>query len=608
MKLSDYIARRLAAEGISKVFLLQGAANNSLLYALADTDGIDYVCGQHEAACGHMAEGYAKVSGKPGVAVATSGPGGQNLVTAIANCYYDSVPALFLTGQVMSRFIRPEGSPVRAGLRQLGFQETPITEIVAPITKHAAVVQNPEHIRYALEHALWLCQEGRPGPVLLDLPIDVQCAEIDPESLVSYTPGNATHQYYIYDPLFVLVEDLHRAQRPALLIGGGARGAIRAVHSLACSLGVPCFPTWNALDIITSDFELYGGRIGTYGGAGRNFGIQNCDLLIAIGCRISGRITGGAPETFARGAKKYVVDIDPGLLDPRNQQVHTDVGIRCDANEFAYMLEHQWRRSLEQSGTAPDWSRWRVRVRTWREKYDPVKSAFTARPELYVEEGVHPYVFARKLSEMTPDNAIIVSDCGGNAVVMHHAFETKAGQRFFSSHGNSPMGFALAGAIGAWFAAPERPVICVIGDGGLMINLQELQTLVTYGAKVKVFVLDNGCYGITQQYQRTHMAGRLLASGPDGYRHPDFVQIADAFGLTYCVIDKSNLRQYKNQEITAHVLRSKGPMLCIVHCPGFSTYEPRVGGWNTPIEDMEPLLDHDEFESNLIDIKSLRGT
>src|SRR3989344_5511455 len=292
MKVADFIINHLADRGIDKIFVVYGAANGDLIDAFARTNKTRYVAVMHEQAGGFAAEGYAKVSGKPGVAIATSGPGGINLVTPIGNCYYDSVACLFITGQINSQFLRPDPS-----IRQVGFQETDIVSIVKPITKYAKMVVNPLDIKYEMEKALFIAQDKRPGPVLLDIPLDIQKKDIDVSQLVGFDRDAVAASYntaVVDAQIGRYLNDLSRAERPVLMVGGGVRtaGAVDALLALGKQLKIPMFPTWNALDIVPSDYEYYGGRIGTYGGPGRNFGIQNSDLLLAVGSRISGRITG----------------------------------------------------------------------------------------------------------------------------------------------------------------------------------------------------------------------------------------------------------------------------------------------------------------------------
>lgn len=329
MRVAEYLIDRLAGV-VDTAFLVYGGAISDLVDALPGR--MRYVVAQHEQAAGFMAEGHSKVSGKPGLVIATSGPGGGNLVTPIQNCYYDSTPLICLTGQVATPFMRPQGSK----LRQLGFQETPITEIVRPITKYSETVITARDVQYHLSEAIRQATSGRKGPVLLDLPNDIQRQEItaieikgDPQAPYCQPP---------YDEARAFLDDLKTAERPGILVGGGAYKDRKEIMAFAVSRAIPVFRTWNALDVCTDDHPCFAGTVGTYGGAGRNFGIQNCDLLLCLGTRLSGRITGGVPESFARGAKLYVVDVDPALLDPANQPRKADVNVLSDAGRFVEAL------------------------------------------------------------------------------------------------------------------------------------------------------------------------------------------------------------------------------------------------------------------------------
>jgi acetolactate synthase-1/2/3 large subunit len=338
MKVADYVIKYLADQGTDKMFVVYGAANGDLIDAFTRIKNTEYVAVMHEQAGGFAAEGYAKIKEKPGVAIATSGPGGQNLLTCMGNCFYDSTPAIFITGQIHSQFLRPDES-----IRQVGFQETDIVSMAKPVTKYAVMIKDAKDIKYEVEKAYFISKEGRPGPVLLDIPLNIQKIDINPEELFGFDPklNFINYDYDLIDKsIDQFVEDLKKAKRPSLMIGMGVRlaKADKELRELALLLKIPCFPTWNALDVVTSDFDFYGGRIGTYGGAGRNFGIQNSDLLLAIGSRISGRITGGNIHSFAREAKKYVVDVDPSLLQKKLQQVPFDVNILCDAKIFLNRL------------------------------------------------------------------------------------------------------------------------------------------------------------------------------------------------------------------------------------------------------------------------------
>lgn len=574
MRVADYLLERLAAEGIDTAFMVYGGAMGELADAFTRQNAMRYVCAQHEQAAGFMAEGYAKTKGVPGLAIATSGPGGGNLVTAIQNCYYDSIPCVFITGQVNSKFMRPD-----LQVRQLGFQETPIVDMVRPITKYAKTIISASQIAQAVTDAIGYARVGRPGPVLLDLPVDVQKAEHVPtNSLWPAWPFSAG----VDENIAQFMKDLADAKRPVLLIGGGCANYKEEFRELAQTLQIPAFPTWNALDVVTSDLPCYGGRIGTYGGEGRNFGLANADLLLAIGCRLSGRITGGDPGSFARGAKKYVVDVDPALLNPEWQPVKADVNILCDAGEFMRRLKA---RALDRDyGVFADWRR---QVKDWRVRYDPVL------PEHFGE--FHHYGFMRRLSSHIPANAIITADTGGNVIMFAHAFDTKKSQRYFTSNGNTPMGFSMCGAIGAWFADPSRPIICIIGDGGMQLNIQELQTIVHYQIPLKIFVINNRILGNTKSYQRVNKKPEI-ACGPDGYSAPNFVAIAHAYGIEAMSLGEWERFDY----VVGRALASdKACLVDVVH-DDFCQYEPRMSRWDTPIEEMAPFLSRAEFKNNML--------
>ncbi len=590
INVADYVIRHLADSGIDTMFVVYGAANGDLIDAFTRVEHTRYIAVMHEQAGGFAAEGYAKISGRPGVAIATSGPGGMNLLTAMGNCFYDSVPCIFITGQIHSRFLRPDPS-----IRQVGFQETDIVGMATPVTKYAKLISRAQDIRYELERALFICKDKRPGPVLLDIPLDVQKQEIDESALFGFDERSASTVYdmgRVDEQIERFLADLLISERPVLMVGGGVRiaGAVEELREVGRMLRIPCFPTWNALDIVSSDYEYYGGRIGTYGGAGRNFGIQNADLLLAVGSRISGRITGGNIHSFARAARKYVVDVDQALLQRKLQQVPFDENIFCDARIFLRQMLS--RLSAEASGKKlRDFSAWTAKVMEWKAKYDPVRKEFFEQ-----QKYVHPYAFMRTLSARMGKGDVLVGDCGGNIVVSNHAFETRYGQRNITNNGNSPMGFSFAGAIGAWFAAPDRRVVCTIGDGGFNMNIQELQTIVNYGVKIKTFILNNHIYGITKAFQETNFQGRAEACGPKGYNPPDFIKIANAYGVKTVTINSHAEMEAKIEEVFEY----DGPVICDVNIHEHHTYEPRIFGWKTPIEDMYPYLSRDEFRANMI--------
>ena len=461
--------------------------------------------------------------------------------------------------------------------------------MVKPITKFAAMVTDPNKIKWTLDKAVFEATHGRPGPVLVDLPLDVQKMDVDPDTLEGFTGDDPLDEYQdgLQESVELFLNKLNESERPVLHIGGGIwlADAAEDVKELGQVLKIPCIPTWNTVDVFTDDYEYYRGRPGTYGGPGRNFAIQNADLLLSIGSRISGRMTGGIPTSFAREAMKFYVDVDKSLLDPELQEVPAEVNIYCDAKVFTRALINE----AKQREIKPFvW--WLDKTQEWLEKYDAVL------PEYYETEGVvHPYVFVRELSEQLGPDDVIIADCGGNVVVTYQAFKTKSGQRVISSNGNSPMGFSFAGAMGACIAHPKGRVICLIGDGGTNMNIQELQTVKNYKLPLKTFIMNNQVYGITKAYQETNFGARFEAAGPKGYSPPDFVKIAKAYDIdTETITDHTELKS----KIKA-VLDHPGAVVCDVNMREQYKLEPRIFGWNTPIEDMYPYLSREEFRGNM---------
>jgi acetolactate synthase-1/2/3 large subunit len=586
MKISDYVVNYLANLGIKHVFVVTGAAIADMIDAFTRNENIEYIAVMHEQTASFASETLTKVSGNLGVSIATSGPGGTNLLTGIANCWYDSIPNLFITGQINSAFIKSDPS-----IRQVGFQENDIVAMAKPITKYSAIVTDPNKIKWFLEKAVFESTNGRPGPVLIDIPVDIQKQEIDPDRLESFKSEsqNNFNMDSINEAVDEYLNNLNDSKRPVLLIGGGIRlgNAIKEIRELGEILKIPCLPTWNALYIFDSEYQYYRGRVGTYGGPGRNFSIQNSDLLLTIGCRISGRITGGVVNSFARGAKKFIVDVDKANLDPDLQEVKGDVNIFSDAKLFIKtMLDKAKKRETKKFDS------WLDRTRVWLDKYDPVL------PEYYETKGiVNPYVFIAELSKQLKSKDVIVADCGGNVVVTNQAFKTKYGQRLCSSNGNSPMGYSFAGAIGAYYAQKDENIniICLISDGGFNMNIQDLQTVKLNNLPIKTFIMNNHVYGIIKAYQDTNLEGRYEAAGPIGYSPPDFVKIVNAYDISTETITNHSELEKKIKRVLNH----KGPIVCDINMHEHYKYEPRIFGWKTPIEDMYPYLPREEFRNNM---------
>lgn len=586
MKLSDYIASFLSSCGIHHVFEVTGGAAVHLVQSLSKNKNINYICVQHEQAGAMAAEAYSRVTKNIGAAMATSGPGMTNLITGIACAFFDSIPVIYITGQV-NTFESKQGRKVR----QIGFQETDIVKIVKPLTKFSSQVDDPVLIRYYLEKAVFIAKSGRPGPVLLDIPMDVQRAQIIPEKLKRFDPKeikiDTDKASAIEKKVLSAMKLFSKTKRPVLIAGGAVRYAdqTKQFKKLVELLDFPVVSTWSGIDVIPYNHPLYIGQIGVYGNRGANFTVQNSDLLISFGSRLDTRITGGKPETFAREAKKVIIDIDRAELY-KKRGFDPDIGICADVkNVINLFIQKLNKKQL------PYIKDWKNTTYGWKKKYPAVLPEWRKR-----KQKVDPYVFIETLSDILDKNQIIVTDCGANLSWTIQAFKVKEGQRLFSAMGNSPMGYSLPASIGASIAQGAKPIICIIGDGGLQINIQEFQTIVKYNIPVKVFILNNHSYGIIKQFQDFYFNSNYVATTPEsGYSMPDFLKVAKAYGLkTEKISNHKQLRPKINK-----ILKDKNPVICEVVIPDDAKIIPKLEFGN-PIENLSPLLPRKEFLKNMI--------
>lgn len=586
IKAADYVAQFIAEQGIREVFAITGGASIHLIHAIAERHDVTFVCPHHEQAGAMAADAYARISGGLGCAVATSGPGATNLITGIACAWFDSIPTLYLTGQV-TRF-RFKGD---TGVRQMGFQETDIVSMVKPITKLAVLITDTAELRYELERAVHIARSGRPGPVLVDIPDDLQREMIDPSALRPFLPADhdelkptVTRQQI--ESCLALIA---KAERPVLVLGGGVRlaGAADLVPQLVRALGFPVCPSWAAADMVPANDPQLAGTFGTHGTRAGNFTIQNADLVLAIGARLSTRETGSPLSAWAREAKTIIVDIDAaelGKFPTFGKKI--DLPINADARQFIEGL-------LATQIESPDLAAWQERVIDWKSRY-PVRTATISDAD-----PVDPYEFVASLSRHLQPDDVIVTDTGCAVAWMLQGFQFKPGQRLIHAFNNTPMGYGLPGAIGAAFAlGGKRRVICVAGDGSTMMNLQELSTIAHHDLPVKLFLIDNDGYAMVQQTQEQWLGGRHYASAigaEGGMSFPDFRSVAAACGLATANIEK-------NGDIDLAIsatLQSPGGVLCNVRIPATSRVIPQ-SRFGYPIEDSEPLLPRDEFLSNMI--------
>jgi len=609
VRLSDYVASRLVEHGISHVFMLTGGGAMHLNDALGRAQGLKYVCCHHEQALAMAAESYTRLSGRLAALNVTTGPGGINALNGVHGAYTDSIAMLVLSGQVKRETLR-QNAPVQ--LRQLGDQEADIVAMVKPITKFAALVSNPLDIRYLLEKALWLAESGRPGPVWLDLPIDVQSALIDPATLHGFDPrvegyGHdfaipAEYGWLQGDDLRqaarAVVEALREAKRPVLMPGTGVR--IGKAHDLflqlADKLGIAIAPAWNAQDVVEDEHPLYVGRPGTVGDRAGNFAVQRADLLLVLGCRLNIRQISYNFAAFAPLAKKIMVDIDAAEL--RKPTLSIDMPIHADLKSFLAVLIEE----LEEYQPPAAHARYVEWGLERRRQYNPVL------PEYWDVKGVvNPYCFVETLFKALEPNEVIVMADATAAVVGVQVAKLKVGQRLYSNSGAASMGYDLPATIGAWHAMPagSKRIICLAGDGSIMQNLQELQTIVGQRIPAKIFLYNNSGYHSIRQSQQAYFDGFSVGCGPDsGVTFPNFGAIAGAFGLAYTRVSEHDDMARAIEE----TLAAPGAAICEIMVDKSQSFAPKVSSRRledgtmvtTPMEDMAPFLPRDELEEALV--------
>ena len=592
IKVSDYIAEFLASLGIRHVFAITGGASIHMIHSVAERSDIDFVCPHHEQAGAMAADAYSRISGGLGCAVATSGPGATNLITGICCAWFDSVPVLYLTGQV-ARF-RFKGE---TGVRQMGFQETDIVNMVQPVTKYAVLVNDAADLRFELEKAVHVARSGRPGPVLVDVPDDLQREMINPATLRGFDPalepGTALGPAKLKPDQIAQCRELIRAaKRPVLVLGFGVRlsGAAARVIELLDRLGMPVCPSWAAADMIPASHPLLAGTFGTHGTRVGNFTIQNADLILSIGARLSTRETGSPLKSWAREARTVIVDIDAAELAKfPSFEKPLDLGIQADATSFIDALLA----APDADDVRIDRSDWLARVDDWKQRYP------SCLPEYHNDPHLNPYVFVEALSRHLEEGDVIVVDTGCAVAWMMQGFGFKKGQRLLHAFNNTPMGYGLPGAIGAAFAlGGKRRVICIAGDGSLMMNIQELATIKHHQLPIKTFLINNGGYSMVQQTQEQWLDRRYFASSggeEGGLSFPDFNALAASYG-----IGAVDLTSNKNIDaVIAQVLQAPGPALCNLHIPSGARVIPQCK-YGYPIEDSEPLLPRKEFLENMI--------
>jgi acetolactate synthase-1/2/3 large subunit len=589
-KLSDYVFRFLADRGVEHVFMLPGGGAMHLNDSLGRCRGLGYVVNLHEQAAAIAAEAYARVTNNLGVALVTCGPGGTNALTGVAAAWLDSTPCLFLSGQVKRADLT--GS---RGLRQLGVQEIDIVSMVRPITKYAVTIMEPDSIRYHLEKAVWLAKSGRPGPVWIDIPLDVQAASIDPAALPGFVLPIPPVEGLIAAGVTRVIELLNASQRPILLAGNGIRlaGAQQEFLALVERLEIPVLTTRLGVDLIPDAHPRLVGMPGGIAPRGANFALQNADWLLILGARLDMALIAYAPEKLARAARKIMVNIDPAEIAKLGPAI--DVPLACDVGRFLRELAGQAGRIVPRDRTA-----WQQRCRRWKADYPFVLPEHRAETR-----GISVYAFSEILcDELAGDDVVLPGNSGLACEIFLTAFKVKAGQRVFHNKGTGAMGFCQPAAIGACLASGRRRTIAVDGDGGFQLNVQELETVKRLGLPVKFFVVNNQGYASIRASQQGHFGRLTAADTTSGLTLPDVVRQAEAYGLpSVRLSDPADLRR----QLRA-VLETPGPVVCEVVVLADEPRQPRVASVqrpdgsmvSKPLEEMWPPLPREEFLANMI--------
>jgi acetolactate synthase-1/2/3 large subunit len=592
-KLSDYVVETLARQGVKHVFLLTGGMAMHLNDSLGKHSGISYVCNLHEQACSIAAEAYAKYNNRLGAVMVTAGPGSTNAVTGVAGAWLDSSPTLFISGQVKTADLK-----ANTGLRNRGVQEVDIPAIVKPITKYAVTVTDPNTIRFHLEKAIHLALHGRPGPVWIDIPLDVQARQIDPGAQEGFTPEPAKELATgaeLKAQIREVVKMLRVAKRPFMLVGNGVRLANGQdlLEKVIGRLGIPFGLTWPAMDLVPDTHPLLVGRPGPMAPRGANFAMQNSDFLLIVGARMDLVMTAFVPAKLARAAKKVMVDIDPTEIAKISEYI--TLPICADARDFLQEVV------LQDSGPiAPDCEEWKRRCTEWKAKYPIVLPQHRNS-----QDRVSMFNFTDILCDELDEGDLIVPTSSGNAIeTLLMTFRIKPRQRIFITTGLGPMGFGLPASIGGCLAHGGGRTVCVEGDGGFQMNAQELETVARLNLPIKIFVINNNGYGSIVASQQTHF-GRLVGADPSsGVTLPDVVKLAGVYGIAaYRISTQRNLRA----DIRA-ILDAPGPAVVDVLAISDEVRAPRVSSTqradgtmvSKPLEDLWPFLDREEFLANML--------
>ena len=597
MRVADYIFKFLAERGARHAFLVTGGGAMFLNNGLLHEKRITPICCHNEQGAAIAAEGYARVTGELSIVSVTTGPGGTNALTGVIGEWLDSQPVLYISGQVKlsTSLYSEQGNP----LRQLGDQEINIVDIVRPVTKYAVMLTEPVQVRYELEKAVYLAEHGRKGPVWIDVPINIQSAEIEPERLQKFVPAKEYGSSEIDDDIFeYIVASLVKAKSPVIIAGQGIRlaGAQDIFLEMADCLGIPVLATFEGFDLMPSGDEKMVGRIGTIGTRAGNIALQNADWILCIGSRNNIRQVSYNYENFASNAKNFIcVDIDQAELDKHT--IKPTMKVHCDAKVFIMGMRCHLPANYQRPQTHVDWLNW-CRVR--KDRYPVVLDEYK-----HVENGINPYVFAEMLTSALSEDAIVMCTNATPSLALFQAGIVKAGQRMVCNSGCAAMGYGMPASLGAACAASGtgRDVVCLEGDGSLMMNVQELQTIASNRLPVKLFLFDNNEYCSIRQTHDNFFHERIGCDAYSGVTFPNWELVAAAFGWKYTVIDSIAAAE----KLIPEILAENVPVFCdvklvpdYVFAPKLSARRLEDGTLVSPsLEDMAPFLSREEMRDNV---------
>lgn len=596
IRVADYFTRFLAERGVDVAFMVSGGQMMHLIDSVGRTPSIHYYCNHHEQASAMAADGYARFSGGPGLCYATGGPGGTNVITGLVGAYQDSIPIIFLTGQCKVRdTIRGSGL---GGLRQMGFLEVDILPIVNSVTKYAAFVERAVDARYHMEKAFHFATTGRPGPVLLDVPLDIQGAIIDPNALPGYAVS-AEPQIDVSEAAEEILGALSDAERPVILAGHGVRcsGSVEAFRALAERLCVPILTTPIAKDLLPHAHSLFVGHPGIKGHRAANFAVQTADVVVVVGSSLSLNQTGWDPDQFAPSARKIHVDPDEAVLRKTRSIVTSQ--FRCQVGPIIAALSHA---AYSRPIPASRHHAWRARCIDWKERYASAREPHRYGP---AESPANLYEVIDVLSDIMSGNEVVLTDAGQPTYVVPQAFRLKGNQRYLAPASLAEMGWALPASLGVAAADPMRPVIAIVGDGSLQTNIQELQTLRHNSHfNVKIIVIANGGYASIRATQERFFDGFYVGATPDsGASLPNLSKIAAAYDLPYLLCPNRTMLG----ETFRQLLATHGPAVCEVVAqydqellPGVASVRQSDGQLRSaPLHLMSPPLPEEELQAIL---------